>query len=318
MVKYKRSRRKPKRFTRKRRRSYKRMSMPKVKRSVVRNTKRIKKISDIVDNTTATKTIRGMLPVTWFTYYGEQQMNIVTHNQISSLRTAISKLEYLDPLDPAGLVVLNGNEGDVDRRFLFSKSSTKLTIHNTGFVPANFRIWKCFPKEDTDKDPLDAMVEGFPSQTSVPFQKGVPTNILIHPQDCVLLNDLWRLQEYEVIRLMPGSQIIRNHYSKSFEFNPQVLSKHSLNFQASLESMCWLVAMVGDSALPSDESTIFSTNAVADVQVMVEADAKITYDAGTAMDRLEYIAPSVDDGLFAYQPVRPAAEHIASNGDKQP
>lgn len=297
-------------------------AVSKLATTVKRNTSKLDRVAQIVDTTTGTHTYRKQSTTQLPCQFGNTGVLSLTGNSKPVTEATLERLQYFNAASPAFLVEANGNNGDYMREFLFTKLSTKLTIVNQGFLTANVKIYRCYPKQDTNIRPEIAWENGLANQlldftSSNPALGPSVRNILSRPTDSEQFNDLWRTEKFETIRLQPGGRYTASENLGSFKYDPSLFDNHSQAFQKRINTMMWMIVVVGDVAENDVQGNINTTN-LKQLILTHEETFEIKYDAGISLNTLEYVPTGYNILSNAYNAQKPNAQQRDSVGNTQP
>lgn len=298
------------------------MARPKLVAKVKKNTTKLNRVAKVVDATTGTHTYRRQQTTQTGSNFGSHMVVSVTGNSLLTTQAVLERLQYYDPSNPGTLLTGNGNTGDFQREFLFTRLTTKLTLNNQGFVPTNVRIYQCYPKEDTNIRPEAAWKNGLEFQlldfSSTTGGTGPSVeNFLSRPTDSEEFNNLWRTENFQEVRLQPGGQYTASVNLGGFTYDPTFHGDHAQAYKSSIKGMLWMIVSHGDNVTNSTNSDI-NVNRTDQLHIMHEETYEVKYDAGVSLNTLQYDNTGYDNSANGYGAVRPNVAQRNAEGDTRP
>lgn len=220
---------------------------------------------------------------------------------LAAHEAAISNLRYYDPATNA-LVTNNAALGNYSRDISMS-IKRKITIANNYHIPCNIEVYSCIPKVDTDSDPIAFFNSGLADQ-------GAPSSAspLIRFKDSDDLKHTWTCSLKRRGVMLPGKVWTVTNFCKEFDYNVATNDAHTDQYQKYQGGHCWVVRIVGTLAHDSIVATEQGV-ARASVDLMMDSEYRITYDAGKDLHDL-----SVTDTSTTFTNIgRVSAKPVANN-----
>lgn len=231
----------------------------------------------------------------------EKQTNLFCWNtggNMTEIQVAMASLRFYDPSTNA--LVTNDLSSGTYARDVSISIARKIMLRNNYHIDVYVQVWSCTPKESTNVDALQCYNSGLVDQ-------GNPSNQspLIQFKDSLDLKNLWTCKLMKKGTLKPGESFMAKSFAKQFEFNISTFDEQTEQYQKSQGGHCWVVRIVGAVA---HDTVTFSKVGVARsaIDVLVDAETRITYDAGKDLHDISVVDnsdPLLNAGRVSHQPV---------------
>ncbi len=294
---------------------------------VMRNTRKIARVAKIVDSTTATHTKRYQFTAVIGSDFGKQNIGMFTANNTGLTKGVLNKLQFFDPSIPETLLTTDGNFGEYQRDFQFAGAHTSFTLKNQGFCTKHVKVYKCFPKSDTNIKPLEAWIAGLENQLLDYDDQAISNknerNPHSYPNDSAVFKALWRTEDYVSIRMAPGAIKTWTHTGKPYVYSPaleqSIQEGVEVDFRPAWQAMVWMVVVVGEIVVGTQDAQVTAENNTEDLLTEHVETFKVTYDAGASLDTVEYqteFIGAIGEAGFAQE--RPTSHKISTSGAISP
>lgn len=277
------------------------------------NTRKLTRVAKVVDNTMGKKVYRHVQLAQHVVAPGVCayfQLGI-GHARISD---ALTTVQYFDPAAATERKFFDANaSGDIDREFLFTSLDSKLTLRNNNKHDALLRLYCLVPKDATNLTSITLFSEGLDSRTTQTNPETYPGSYLT---DSNLLMDMYSIVSTKKVVIEPGKECTMKYHHGPFSYNTAERTVQGLDsdFNPKWGAHIYVWQLMG-RAVNSDSSTSTVGLGPASVLSTLSTTLKMTYDAGGAVDQLDYdpVNQSVisdskslnmpSAGLNAYEPV---------------
>lgn len=201
-------------------------------------------------------------------------------NTLTIIEGVIDALPVFNPALPGTYTSVDFTSGTQQKEVEIASTKSWIKLRNNSNQDIYVRVYLVQPKEDTSYNPRDTVTNGLTDMGS-----GLTVNTpLLTPLDSQQFCDLYSITKSVKRKLLPGSELMMNHYVRSFQYDPSFADSHNLQFQARWGTHVYLVRLEGPIAHDATTTTnIGRMQAAVDIElgyvhtIKYEAGADIKY-----------------------------------------
>lgn len=236
--------------------------------------------------------------------------DVVLHDAVNAntMATVLGQLLYFDPNDPQNLIQ-PGLTGAYSANLNFPYASSKCIIRNNGKLDAHVQCYVCFPRVDTNSDPIADWRTGASNDagnvSAIATSLGVSVEKVINqkPSDFETFRRFWSTKKLCDQDLAPGRSVSVQHSIKDIQYDQAFDDENEFKYQRGLKSFTFMTIVNGTLCINTDDDV---GQGGAQVSTETSSTFKVRYPAGVNTDYV-YLdtgatAFGVDEPKQAHQP----------------
>lgn len=229
------------------------------------------------------------------------KLKVSAGGNLTDVQNSVANLRFYDPATNA-LVTKDVASGTYARDMIIS-INRRLIVKNNYQVPCYIRIYDCYPKVDTGLSVEDCFDDAL-------LDQGNPSNTspLVFLSDCLQLRDMWSCKCVYKGVLGVGKTVVRNSFSRDFQYDFNVVDEHAVAFQRRYGGHNWFITLTGCLA---HDNTVATEQGIAQggIDYIHDTVYKIKYDAGKDLKDISINDNSDTFTTLAVQSNKPRADN---------